>query len=116
MTATYSYDSAGRLISIIYKDSGDSIIASFSYTLDAVGNRIQIVDGDGTTTYTYDDLDRLTNVSYPGGRTQQYIYDPAGNRTSLADSLAALSHTPMMLRTRCSQREAIPSLMTSTAT
>jgi YD repeat-containing protein len=36
-----------------------------SYTLDDVGNRTQRVDRAGTHTYEYDDLYRLTEVTYP---------------------------------------------------
>ena len=40
-------------------------IAVFTYTLDAVGNRLSMYDLDGLTSYGYDDLYRLTQVSYP---------------------------------------------------
>jgi YD repeat-containing protein len=32
-----------------------------------------------TTTYTYDDAGRLTQVVYPNGKTITYAYDKAGN-------------------------------------
>ena len=34
------------------------------------------------TTYTYDDLNRLTSVTYSNGVTVSYTYDALGNRTS----------------------------------
>ena len=33
--------------------------------------------------YTYDDLNRLTQVSYGNGTITTYIYDEIGNRTQL---------------------------------
>jgi YD repeat-containing protein len=38
------------------------------------------VDGHGTTTYTYDVLNRLLSATEPGGRVTTYTYDGAGNR------------------------------------
>ena len=35
-----------------------------------------------TITYTYDDLNRVTNVSYQGGVAQTFAPDEAGNITS----------------------------------
>jgi YD repeat-containing protein len=35
-----------------------------------------------TTTYTYDDAGRLTQVVYPNGKTITYVYDKAGNLLS----------------------------------
>jgi RHS repeat-associated protein len=37
----------------------------------------------GVTTYAYDDLYRLTEVTYPGPETDTYTYDPVGNRLTL---------------------------------
>jgi len=54
----------------------------FAYTLNAVGNRTQVVDASGTTTYAYDNLHRLTSVTYPGPTTDTYTYDANGNRTA----------------------------------
>ena len=35
-----------------------------------------------TVTYTYDELGRLEKVDYGAGKTVDYDYDPAGNRTA----------------------------------
>ncbi len=79
VVATYTYDDADRLLSVTNKRGGVTI-SSHTYTLDDVGNRTQVVDNQGTTTYAYDDLYRLTSVTYPGPTTDTYTYDPLGNR------------------------------------
>ena len=38
---------------------------------------------NGTESYTYDALDRLTFAAYPGGGSATYAYDANGNRTSV---------------------------------
>lgn len=57
-----------------------------AYTLDAVGNRTERVDDLGTHTYTYDDLHRLTEVTYPGPATTTYDLDAFGNRESMTEA------------------------------
>ena len=52
-------------------------------TLDDVGIRTQRADQQGTHTYSYDDLYRLTSVTYPGPSTTSYAFDAFGNRTSM---------------------------------
>jgi len=42
-----------------------------------------MVDGTGTTTYTYDSLDRLTDQSNGAGQHTGYGYDLAGHLTRL---------------------------------
>lgn len=37
----------------------------------------------GSASYTYDTLGRLTKVTYGNGVVITYVYDAAGNRTSL---------------------------------
>ena len=72
IVSTYAYDpSVGRtdrLTAISHVKGGSTTIASVSYTLDSVGNRTQRVDQAGTHTYAYDNLYRLTSVTYPGRR------------------------------------------------
>ncbi len=80
VVGAYSYDNADRLTGISWVKGGSTTLASVSYTLDAIGNRTQRVDGLGTHTYAYDALYRLTSVTYPGPSTDTYTYDANGNR------------------------------------
>ena len=86
ITGAYAYDALGRLTAITYTHAISGTLAFFQYTLDAVGNRTQTVDTDGTTIYTYDNLDRLTGVIYPDGEEVTYAYDAAGNRTAMTST------------------------------
>ncbi len=54
-----------------------SIINSYGYTYDFVGNRLTMTDSLGTHTYGYDDLYSLTSSTLPG---EGYTYDQVGNR------------------------------------
>lgn len=92
VVSTYSYDNADRLTGISH-DKGGTTLASVSYTLDAVGNRTQRVDQQGTHSYSYDDLYRLTSVTYPGPTTTSYSYDAFGNRTQLVDGSGTTAYS-----------------------
>ena len=50
--AAYTYDTADRLLSLVHTHPVNGTIASATYTLDAVGNRLSMQDLDGTTSYT----------------------------------------------------------------
>ena len=50
-----------------------------TFEYDANGNTITKINGTGTTTYTWDTENRLTQVSKPG-ITASYKYDPFGRR------------------------------------
>ncbi len=94
--ATYEYDKADRLVSLTHA-KGDAPIASYGYSYDANGNRLTQLETNGsaaeTTSYTYDDLDRLSTITYPDKKVA-YGYDAVGNRTretetTLADALVS---------------------------
>jgi RHS repeat-associated protein len=97
----YTYDKNGRLTSLVQKNAAGAMIASNTYTLDHVGNRLGNTTTDTSIAYQYDPIYRLTKVLYstPGyssnssgkgngiaNATQQqkefYTYDPVGNRLS----------------------------------
>jgi RHS repeat-associated protein len=79
-TTTFGYDALNRRTSVDYADLGTSDV---EYAYDVHGNRTSMVDGTGTTTYAYDEADRLTSVTSPGDVTVGYRYDLDGNRTKL---------------------------------
>ena len=81
VTADYGYDAADRLTSVVNEGPG-GVLSSFTYTLDDVGNRQQVVTPEGTETYNYDDLYRLTGVTYPDSTSESFSYDEVGNRTA----------------------------------
>ncbi|MBN2257744.1 MAG: hypothetical protein JW704_07960, partial [Anaerolineaceae bacterium] len=99
-TWQYSYDLAGNRISMI--DGNDAVIGfnydandqlilidypapdhDVSFTYDALGRRVTMTDGLGTTTWEYDSLGQLIAVTDPNNRTVTYSYDTHGNRTQL---------------------------------
>lgn len=82
------YDGAGRLSSITAK-KGTTLLQSRALDYQKSGNETELIQKvtDGTTatttTYAYDELDRLTSASGVGGsQASAYSYqlDPAGNR------------------------------------
>jgi RHS repeat-associated protein len=65
----------------------------FEYTYTPTGRRETVGDGRGTTSYAYDDLDRVVQVTQPDGRQVGYAYDAAGNRTSMATRAGTVGYT-----------------------
>ena len=84
----FAYDPANRLTQVrnSYRGSADTPpnpITSFTYVLDAVGNRLSVTDGSGkTTSYAYDRLNELTAVT-SGTKVTSFAYDAVGNRAKL---------------------------------
>ena len=54
-----------------------------TYAYNADGQRAAMTDGTGTTTYSYDSLNRLTGSTNGAGATTADAYDLAGNLTTL---------------------------------
>ena len=82
-TTDFGYDVLNRLTGITYTTPapGTSATANVTYSYDANNNRISMADGTGSTSYVYDELDRPTSVTTPGGpKTVGYRYDLDGNR------------------------------------
>lgn len=92
LAVTNTYDNAK-----LYRKStstavrSGTILQSYTYTYDSVGNITRILEPSSTKDYAYDDLYRLTQAVYtpPGmaSTTYTYAYDAIGNVTS-ANSVA----------------------------
>jgi YD repeat-containing protein len=101
------YDAKNRLSQIQYPDG---FVVEFSY--DSNGNRIQMKDRQGITSYHYDeknrlirivfpnsktlsycynDLDLVTEIFYPNGKSVVYSYDPKGKLQTILDPLGTTS-------------------------
>ncbi len=80
--ALYDYDNAYRTKTITNRHNATTV-SSYSYTFDDNGNRKTQIEENGgaaeTTSYNYDDNDRLEQVIYPDVTTT-YTYDAAYNR------------------------------------
>ncbi|HAN09696.1 MAG TPA: hypothetical protein DCP90_03685 [Clostridiales bacterium] len=85
---TYEYNTNNKLTKLTnYKtESGSYVVMDeYTYTYDNHSNQLtktEIIGGvsKGTTTYTYDELNRLKTITEPSGRTTAYTYDKSGNR------------------------------------
>jgi RHS repeat-associated protein len=72
--ALYGYDNANRLTSLANQKADASVISSYAYTLDPVGNQTSETRNEplapnftpGTTVYTHDNENRLTNAGGVG--------------------------------------------------
>ena len=79
-TTTYKYDPANRLTEVTYS-SGKPATVTYEYDKD--GDRTKMVDGTGTTKYTYDQLDRLTESENGHKEVSKYEYDLANQQTKI---------------------------------
>jgi RHS repeat-associated protein len=85
-TTKYHYDNAGRLIRLVNRKSDGSIINSYNYTLDNLGNHISVTQNEPINqpaipavneTYSYDNANRIIHA----GPTT-FGFDNSGNMTS----------------------------------
>jgi len=86
----YTYDSAGRLIGLANKKSDGTVINSYSYTLDGVGNHVNVTANEPLTaptlttvnlSYSYNKANRILNA---GSTT--FTHDGNGNMLSQNDN------------------------------
>ena len=84
-TTMYAYDALNRLISRTPDPTLTDTPERFTYT--PTGKRASMTDATGSTTYTYDNLDRMVTKMTPQG-TLSYTYDTVGSVASISSSNA----------------------------
>lgn len=79
-TVTYGYDNVDRPKEINYSEEATHDV---TYKYDKDGNVTEMVDGTGTTTRVYDQLDRLTEITNGKKEVVKYKYDLGNEGTEL---------------------------------
>ena len=74
------YDANNELVSISYSDGTTPKV---TMTYDKDGQRVQMIDGTGTSSWTWDALHRMTSSKDGAGVTVTYTYDLDGNQISI---------------------------------
>ncbi|WP_368292719.1 kelch repeat-containing protein [Dehalobacter sp. TBBPA1] len=88
---TYTYCDDNSLHTLVNTKPDQTIIDSYTYTYDAAHNLTSKVDAKGTTTYTYDELNRLETITEPSTKVTTYTFDEAGNRLTQTESIGTTS-------------------------
>jgi RHS repeat-associated protein len=83
----YGYDAAGRLVLTDYANMTDT---QFGY--DDSGRRVTMIDGSGTTNWTYNAANELTQLNQAGMVTS-YGYNGAGQRSSMTQPQGSTTYT-----------------------
>ena len=82
-TTTYTYSADDRIMQIDYSGCGTQPSVIFDYG--GTGNLLTRTDATGTTTWAYDNLNRVRERNNPGGGILRYVPDPVGNLEQLTD-------------------------------
>ncbi|MGA2084000.1 MAG: DUF2341 domain-containing protein [Terracidiphilus sp.] len=84
-TLRYTYYPNGQVETITSSNTGG---ASVSYTYDGLNRLSSVVDnnlpGQNTTNYTYDNASNVATVVYPNGLISTFTYDPMNRLTELS--------------------------------
>ncbi|MDP7025246.1 MAG: RHS repeat-associated core domain-containing protein [Kiritimatiellia bacterium] len=84
----YLYDGMNRVTNEI-----NALGYSRSFEYDPAGNRTKRIDADGNQTeYTFDVLNRLTVIDYPGSSEARFEYAPWGGLTLASNFTAVVSY------------------------
>jgi YD repeat-containing protein len=93
VNVTADYDDLDRLKTLNYA-KGTTTLANFQYGYNVVNQIEQMIDGAGTHTFGYDELQRLTAATHPNQAAENYSYDEVGNRTASHVAASYAYQTP----------------------
>ncbi|HZG32422.1 MAG TPA: hypothetical protein VEZ59_04060, partial [Sphingopyxis sp.] len=94
-TTSYTYDAAGRRLSMAYPGGGLTI----DYDFDVASNVTKIRENGATSgvgvlaAYAYDDVGRRTSVTFGNGSVQSFAYDAASRLDTLTNNLGGSATT-----------------------
>jgi RHS repeat-associated protein len=83
--AEYDYFDDGNFKTIAYKKSDETVLSSFAYSYDNIGNVDDMTDLEGLHDYGYDKVYQITSATQPSSPAETYTYDPADNRKTSAE-------------------------------
>ncbi len=78
---SYAYGKSGERTGIIYPDKRKVV-----YTYDSQLRLSELKDGNDTIAYTYDEVGRLAQKTFPNGMATSYIYNAEGHLSELIHS------------------------------
>ena len=93
-TLSYTYDAAGNVASTVSSNTNG---VSVSYAYDDVGRLGTVVDnrlpsGSNTTIYTYDPASNLATAAYPNGLHSTFTYDQLDRLTALSTPVSSYTY------------------------
>lgn len=78
MSYSITHDALNRVTAVL-----DSLSRNVSYTYDANSNRLSMTSPAGTTTYAYNNLNRLSSETNPANGVFTFSYNSLGQRTGI---------------------------------
>ena len=89
---TMEYDKLDRTTQVLFNGATTCLPATCNeYTYDAEGNLTSRVEAAGTTSFTYDRMNRQTAINQPGSITFAMAYDGVGNLTGYTQDMPGAS-------------------------
>jgi RHS repeat-associated protein len=117
VTTHFTYDALNRLTAIDYPDDAEDVAFTYDEGTNGVGRLTSMADESGTITFTYDArgnltsetaaldggtrtvgyaydaAERLVQITYPSGRTVDYVRDAIGQVQSITTTFAGVTET-----------------------